>query len=57
MERAMQIILLGFCVWFTLAVLTIAAWNVVKRAVQRRAQQNSFDVETARWEAKKGRHA
>jgi hypothetical protein len=42
MERAMQIILLGFCVWFTLAVLTIAAWNVVKRAVQRRAQKGHY---------------
>jgi flagellar basal body-associated protein FliL len=41
MERAMQIILLGLCVWFTLAVLTIAAWNVVKRAVQRRAQRKA----------------
>jgi TRAP-type C4-dicarboxylate transport system permease small subunit len=57
MQRAMPIILLALCVWFTLAVLTIAGWNVVKRAVQRRSQNKSFDAETARWDAKKGRHA
>jgi TRAP-type mannitol/chloroaromatic compound transport system permease small subunit len=57
MQRAMQIILLGLSVWFTLAALTIVAWNAVIRYVQRRAQNKSFDTETARWESKKGRHA
>jgi hypothetical protein len=42
MQRAMQIILLGLSVWFTLAVLTIAGWNAAKRYVQRRSQKDHY---------------
>jgi flagellar basal body-associated protein FliL len=35
-SRALPIILLALAVWFTLAVVTIALWNIAKRAVQRR---------------------
>jgi hypothetical protein len=39
MERAMKIILLGLCVWFTLAVLVVFAHHKAIGWVRRRAQQ------------------
>jgi hypothetical protein len=42
MQRAMQIILLGLCVWFTLGMLVAYGIHKLKHYVQRRSQKGHY---------------